>query len=83
MLADFLASDMAVPVAWLLVALGAGDLLAGWLWLGKAKGMEEVERELPRFRRFFSVIILFDLALLIAGLSLLHHLGALPRMAGS
>lgn len=82
-MAAFLASDWAVPVAWLLVALGAGDLLAGWLWLRKGGGLKDVERALPRFRRFLPAILLFDVALLAAGLGLLHHLDALPRMAGS
>lgn len=65
---DFLASETGLAVAWLLLALGAADLLAGWLWLVRGHGMEEAERVFPHFRRWLPAILALDGLLVLMGL---------------
>lgn len=64
---DFLASETGLAAAWLLLALGAADLLAG-LWLMRSHGMEEVEQVFPRFRQWLPAILMLDGVLVLIGI---------------
>lgn len=64
----FLASDTGLVVSWVLLSLGAADLIIGWLWLGRGRKLDEVEAELPRLRRWLPAIFIFDALLISVGL---------------
>lgn len=63
---DFLAPDTGLVVSWVVLALGAADLLIGWLWFGRGKSA--VDDEIPGLRRWLPAIVLFDLLLVSIGL---------------
>lgn len=64
---EFLASDTGLMVAWLLLALGAADLLAG-LWLARGGGVEEAEKLFPRFRQWLPGMLALDGIVILIGL---------------
>lgn len=64
----FLASDTGLVVSWVMLALGAADMLIGWLWLGRGRGMEAAEREMPALRRWLPAVLIFDALLVAVGL---------------
>lgn len=67
-MAAFFASDSGLTVAWVLLVLGLSDVLIGWLWLGRGRGMQDITEGMPRLRRWLPAVFVLDALLIGLGL---------------